>query len=223
MPAAAGSSPRGRGKRSRVRLSSLVAGLIPARAGKTTGKLMNGVTQRAHPRAGGENHEKSRPLENPPGSSPRGRGKRPTTGVPPPRVGLIPARAGKTPRSGTRACGAGAHPRAGGENVGVTSPRVDLAGSSPRGRGKRPPRYRSRTARRLIPARAGKTPVITYGSTSGRAHPRAGGENFKHGIETPFDLGSSPRGRGKHAGARTRPHSWGLIPARAGKTFQRTP
>ena len=30
-----GSSPRGRGKRILVRLSSLVAGLIPARAGKT--------------------------------------------------------------------------------------------------------------------------------------------------------------------------------------------
>ena len=52
------------------------------------------------------------------------------------------------------------------------------AGSSPRGRGKRGhgPLYGGRE--RLIPARAGKTPMGPIDSQPEWAHPRAGGENF---------------------------------------------
>ena len=50
----------------------------------------------------------------------------------------------------------------------------------------------------LIPARAGKTSTPRLGPATGKAHPRAGGENRKASVQS----------------TRTR---W-LIPARAGKT-----
>ena len=75
---------------------SLRLGLIPAWAGKTmAGSFVVGAAG-AHPRVGGENGPGIPSISRPPGSSPRGRGKREE-----PRgyygdVGLIPAWAGKT-------------------------------------------------------------------------------------------------------------------------------
>ena len=70
-----GSSPRGRGKLSRVGQLHDFLGLIPARAGKTPGNPHRQCTFAAHPRAGGENvgHVERDALVG--GSSPRGRGK----------------------------------------------------------------------------------------------------------------------------------------------------
>ena len=71
------------------------------------------------------------------GSSPRGRGKR-TPGSPRPHLPrLIPARAGKTDLPCSLPVFYTAHPRAGGENLGGGGFGVRVAGSSPRGRGKR--------------------------------------------------------------------------------------
>ena len=50
-----GSSPRGRGKRTSVLGTSLLSGLIPARAGKTHEVAEAYKARWAHPRAGGEN------------------------------------------------------------------------------------------------------------------------------------------------------------------------
>ena len=50
-----GSSPRGRGKPCRRRVSRPVGGLIPARAGKTSTWGEFDKAYGAHPRAGGEN------------------------------------------------------------------------------------------------------------------------------------------------------------------------
>ena len=50
-----GSSPRGRGKRLVLPRDQNVAGLIPARAGKTVWFGASGCECGAHPRAGGEN------------------------------------------------------------------------------------------------------------------------------------------------------------------------
>ena len=114
-----------------------------------------------------------------------------------------------------------AHPRAGGENSARAAAIGPLLGSSPRGRGK--PRGRGCGAGvcGLIPARAGKTFARSIRSTSGRAHPRAGGENpLRTELRVKY-TGSSPRGRGKPAAANDASAPVGLIPARAGKT--RTP
>ena len=50
-----GSSPRVRGKLWAVTCLRLVAGLIPACAGKTKDRLKNGSNHSAHPRVCGEN------------------------------------------------------------------------------------------------------------------------------------------------------------------------
>ena len=73
---------------------------------------------------------------------------------------------------------------------------------------------------RLIPACAGKTPIIRRPSRINWAHPRVCGENQgKRGCCLTL-LGSSPRVRGKHT-PRTCVLSGGwLIPACAGKTVE---
>ena len=92
-------------------------------------------------------------------------------------------------------------------------------GSSPRVRGKRGRAVGVDPARRLIPARAGKTPVLMASAASDRAHPRACGENGSHLLEGPSGAGSSPRVRGKRGLVQVRHGPPGLIPARAGKTI----
>ena len=52
------------------------------------------------------------------------------------------------------------------------------------------------------------------------AHPRAGGENTYQNVTDAATDGSSPRGRGKHKLIATLVKPWGLIPARAGKTWE---
>ena len=175
-----------------------MVGLIPARAGKTY--AFQGVFSRdgAHPRAGGENWTARGGPASAAGSSPRGRGKPQPPVMMTNRMGLIPARAGKTVSSARAPTVRAAHPRAGGENDNFISVAQSMGGSSPRGRGK-PSRYLVlRDPGRLIPARAGKTPGWELSTLGAAAHPRAGGENAPTGATA----------------ARLR---W-LIPARAGKT-----
>ena len=193
----AGSSPRGRGKRDSGVFTALATGLIPAWAGKTSGKVRSRRSLRAHPRVGGEN------LLFPfftlalPGSSPRGRGKPGSEPASASETGLIPAWAGKTMMSARVAACCAAHPRVGGENLIGVAADLSAQGSSPRGRGKPDWDIESWMADRLIPAWAGKTPAkkryaivprlipAWAGKTSeatGRelawwAHPRVGGEN----------------------------------------------
>ena len=136
-------------------------------------------------------------------------------------TGLIPARAGKTARS----CGCRrrvrAHPRAGGENGMMVEAPKPGAGSSPRGRGKRVAPPTPTVSPGLIPARAGKTSSL-YGSRSAAsAHPRAGGENTFGARIAATAAGSSPRGRGKPSISVFWVPLYGLIPARAGKTYPR--
>ena len=70
-----GSSPRVRGKPRRSRCCPRPRGLIPARAGKTKGKTTVCGSQRAHPRACGENLAAQFGSQAKQGSSPRVRGK----------------------------------------------------------------------------------------------------------------------------------------------------
>ena len=153
----------------------------------------------AHPRAGGENPFARAYCACPSGSSPRGRGKRGVDGRAESLIGLIPARAGKTQDSPPAGGGSRAHPRAGGENWAKSALVRTSVGSSPRGRGKRPPVYPAGHARGLIPARAGKTSGDRRRTRRSPAHPRAGGENLTGRQGLGKSWGSSPRGRGKRA------------------------
>ena len=95
-------------------------------------------------------------------------------------------------------------------------------GSSPRGRGKLVEVVADIRVVGLIPAQAGKTPVISPKPFSATAHPRAGEENLKTPPTPLPDPGSSPRGRGKLTGQGGLLVWARLIPARAGKTLTPT-
>ena len=153
----AGSSPLTRGKHSRRRGQLLDCGLIPAHAGKTSGRSTSGELIWAHTRSRGENCAAPQTRSPNSGSSPLTRGKqdgRPVCVAP---HGLIPAHAGKTSRCVTSNTLAAAHPRSRGENLVHFAGDVRECGSSPLTRGKRISLSQTRCKKRLIPAHAGKT------------------------------------------------------------------
>ena len=178
---------------------------------------------KAHPRACGENGRRVVLQLTPAGSSPRVRGK------PARRVELdclarlIPARAGKTRTRWRARAAPWAHPRACGENLTGKTAEADVAGSSPRVRGKRHALCPFQRRVRLIPARAGKTRTYSSASRGSAAHPRACGENATWSLTSTPTLGSSPRVRGKRQWRSGLGTGTGLIPARAGKTWRRPP
>ena len=134
--AAAGSSPRVRGK---LRLVSHVGGarrLIPACAGKTLASLAAQGCKGAHPRVCGENARLRSRWVRPPGSSPRVRGKLNREMYGDIILGLIPACAGKTTGFRADRPAAWAHPRVCGENCWAGGIATMMRGSSPRVRGK---------------------------------------------------------------------------------------
>ena len=172
-----GSSPLTRGKRDHGTVLAAAHGLIPAHAGKTTGRARPAGPMRAHPRSRGENGLWNATAIGFVGSSPLTRGKR-RSGEPLRRGrGLIPAHAGKTRGSSGRSGQPGAHPRSRGENLGGSVDVIEPLGSSPLTRGKR---------------------HVLYPPTFGRAHPRSRGENGLATLARALSCGSSPLTRGKH-------------------------
>ena len=156
------------------------------------------------------------------GSSPRVRGKLHDLARAARDRGLIPACAGKTfPRSRDLAL-CGAHPRVCGENSFERLARLLNRGSSPRVRGKLLRPSLSYLNCGLIPACAGKTIYSFRDLVALRAHPRVCGENFVAFHAASSEMGSSPRVRGKPAGSPTANRPPGLIPACAGKTWNRS-
>ena len=217
-PPATGSSPRVRGKHSRGFSDPPGAGLIPARAGKTTIPLIATAPLWAHPRACGENGPEHRRMLTWLGSSPRVRGKLQQNMRTLALHRLIPARAGKTTPARPQPHHYQAHPRACGENHLPAGVRVPQLGSSPRVRGKLQGPVHGDVGRGLIPARAGKTQGFIPALAGNRAHPRACGENPPWVWTAPRPAGSSPRVRGKPPRVRGKHQRSGLIPACAGKT-----
>ena len=218
-----GSSPRVRGKRNRNGNRAWSPGLIPARAGKTPPAPSSAPAPRAHPRACGENLERTSAPGTVRGSSPRVRGKPVPLTRPLGLLRLIPARAGKTRAPHPHRGAQPAHPRACGENYVHLVNALARGGSSPRVRGKLDPRPPPHQPNRLIPARAGKTPGSSTSPPHSPAHPRACGENMGVPIGVGGGGGSSPRVRGKRPPPTRRLWGNGLIPARAGKTGRRRP
>ena len=152
-----GSSPLTRGKRPSLLAVPLLPRLIPAHAGKTVGKSVSARLLRAHPRSRGENFPVFGRLPLRTGSSPLTRGK-PSFGGDGLGVDrLIPAHAGKTWRSCLPRSRCAAHPRSRGENIWGSPTAGTYKGSSPLTRGKLEDHAKLNSARRLIPAHAGKT------------------------------------------------------------------
>ena len=151
--------------------------LIPAHAGKTVTVSPRASRPAAHPRSRGENTGILTATAGYAGSSPLTRGKPLETVVNWPRVGLIPAHAGKTRASTSSSMTTKAHPRSRGENHPSGGGDDDVAGSSPLTRGKPSTTATRRSPGRLIPAHAGKTFAGCEGAQHPRAHPRSRGEN----------------------------------------------
>ena len=135
-----------------------------------------------------------------------------------PRLGLIPAHAGKTVLSKKLLGASRAHPRSRGENNCESMTVAKVGGSSPLTRGKREILGGDLRGGGLIPAHAGKTCAAPMPVARSGAHPRSRGENFEATDKTVDDEGSSPLTRGKHVNDKLGANVAGLIPAHAGKT-----
>ena len=207
MSRAEGSSPRVRGKRDHHRAHRRPRRLIPACAGKTFSQSQQKTPETAHPRVCGENAMKRAGDTRLDGSSPRVRGKRADRCAGQPRVGLIPACAGKTSPAPAPGAAGTAHPRVCGENAGILGMKLLAAGSSPRVRGKHRRLPQPHRERGLIPACAGKTTPVQGDGRSRGAHPRVCGENPEGRTPSYFETGLIPACAGKtpsHWGTRIR-------------------
>ena len=195
--------------------------LIPAHAGKTSGRPSPAALGRAHPRSRGENEGGHVDVDAGRGSSPLTRGKRLNRVLNRVGAGLIPAHAGKTDtrRAGTSITSA--HPRSRGENLWLPPGRLRAGGSSPLTRGKRGRVGGDAWRGWLIPAHAGKTRESWSAGRRPTAHPRSRGENYATRRDPRRPSGSSPLTRGKLLKGLNGLLECRLIPAHAGKTMKR--
>ena len=213
-----GSSPLTRGAPQSLRRSFRLLGLIPAHAGSTTKRCLLSTAVRAHPRSRGEHSSPSSGSGCLRGSSPLTRGARLRRMLRPPRLRLIPARAGSTPVLRGQATAPRAHPRSRGEH-GVSSPRFAPAGgSSPLTRGALRGDNVHFIHRGLIPAHAGSTCRKILWLLSPLAHPRSRGEHATEGVGLADRVGSPPLTRGARGLRRVVLGGRRLIPAHAGST-----
>ena len=196
-PLAEGSSPLTRGKRHEAMCFEVVAGLIPAHAGKTDHGSAGGAWSGAHPRSRGENRTIKPGGYLLAGSSPLTRGKLFARVATWSRWGLIPAHAGKTKAAAAARTDDTAHPRSRGENALHPDEVMNALGSSPLTRGKLLSKLSTKCLRWLIPAHAGKTGRWWCRSCSPEAHPRSRGENTPEDRARLRIQGSSPLTRGK--------------------------
>ena len=192
-----GSSPLTRGKPRHIPAVTATHRLIPAHAGKTTATRPPPWPSPAHPRSRGENSDSQKLKNRPYGSSPLTRGKHARRRGGPSIRRLIPAHAGKTALAAAFIRATAAHPRSRGENDGGVDEGFAQLGSSPLTRGKPSATAAFRSARRLIPAHAGKTVRPLSDCWRASAHPRSRGENTRTSRRAGRWTGSSPLTRGK--------------------------
>ena len=213
-----GSSPLARGLRGGVDGVHLWFRIIPARAGFTRPPPWGGRADRDHSRSRGV-YLRGRPDgRGRPGSSPLARGLHFGRVGRRPGRRIIPARAGFTGWATPPPWAPWDHPRSRGV---YHQERRDLAqrrGSSPLARGLLNPDPTSGLSSRIIPARAGFTPVRTAGSIVAGDHPRSRGVYSRRPAPVTLRAGSSPLARGLPSSSFTTVSTGGIIPARAGFT-----
>ena len=193
---AAGSSPLARGLRRDDVPLNRTDRIIPARAG---------FTARGCPAASpGPDHPRSRGVyDGPPGvgvagegSSPLARGLRREGWVILPGLRIIPARAGFTPPHPAAPGRTSDHPRSRGVYGLTVAGWVAWMGSSPLARGLLSFLVVGTPPVRIIPARAGFTPVARRVMKRWKDHPRSRGVYFWLRYGYAMNVGSSPLARG---------------------------
>ena len=197
-----GSSPLARGLPVAVPLHLLRLGIIPARAGFTSTEEIVGADS--------------------PGSSPLARGLPHAGQIDRYGRGIIPARAGFTGQGVAVDPLGGDHPRSRGVYETAGSATSHRCGSSPLARGLPAASAAPARGRRIIPARAGFTGTSPSSPTSATDHPRSRGVYVVYDHLPPEQVGSSPLARGLRVPAIQGCVRAGIIPARAGFTFDRS-
>ena len=192
-----GSPPRVRGKGIESRGDLRHQRITPARAGKRTSCSLTKWAWRDHPRACGEKQQHQPTPWYVTGSPPRVRGKAGQENTLDVRLGITPARAGKSTGRRLLVGREGDHPRACGEKIFALKGGAFCAGSPPRVRGKGKGGKEKVCILRITPARAGKRAGKTQNKTGNGDHPRACGEKSSQRFQGEANSGSPPRVRGK--------------------------
>ena len=213
-----GSSPLARGLRSVFGGPSDRDGIIPARAGFTTGPHCTCLPPWDHPRSRGV-YVCSEPAEvGGPGSSPLARGLRRRRSRSRRGSGIIPARAGFTAVSPASPWKCGDHPRSRGVYGDIKRYMEAARGSSPLARGLPGRPVCWCLCMRIIPARAGFTGTPSTLRLLWRDHPRSRGVYKERFVESGPFPGSSPLARGLQTIDNSDGTVSRIIPARAGFT-----
>ena len=213
-----GSSPLARGLLFALLQSVEHVGIIPARAGFTSGTRASQSTATDHPRSRGVYPTGCGPLVLGPGSSPLARGLLPRASATRIHSTIIPARAGFTPRRAGRWHRRADHPRSRGVYGRGFRPCGGCGGSSPLARGLLRDAQVDGTGVRIIPARAGFTGEASVRVAGAGDHPRSRGVYQLAASHPRPGAGSSPLARGLLREIRNSLRHGGIIPARAGFT-----
>ena len=217
----AGSSPRARGlPRQNVRAAGVLR-IIPACAGLTGGGRPSRGRCADHPRMRGVYASRYDSDGKRRGSSPHARGLLGEAAGHPLGDGIIPACAGFTWTRPPSTPSTPDHPRMRGVYTIRAAQRHYDTGSSPHARGLRRILINSYVKRRIIPARAGFTVMMTSGGGMSPDHPRTRGVYgwAPQGAQT--GDGSSPHTRGLHEVIDNIFRHTRIIPAHAGFTLGR--
>jgi len=215
---ATGPSPRARGSPDPPRGAAAGCGSIPACAGQSDLRNLQGPLSKVHPRVRGAVRGSAAGSLVCYGPSPRARGSRARRRLPLAEQGSIPACAGQSTATGAVARTGRVHPRVRGA-VGSANPhRVIANGPSPRARGSLGHRCLRSAWSGSIPACAGQSRTMPRCSSKEEVHPRVRGA-----VGRPFHaggrrLGPSPRARGSPAASGHAPARPGSIPACAGQS-----
>ena len=191
-----GSSPLARGGRHERTPCAVNAGLIPARAGRTSAPPRATGTSRAHPRSRGADECTAEGDRHKQGSSPLARGGPDLQAGDRIVSGLIPARAGRTGLDRVSRQVQRAHPRSRGADSLSVHARGVPEGSSPLARGGRGRHQGRDLPLGLIPARAGRTGREVACAELSGAHPRSRGADSTVIAVLDSEQGSSPLARG---------------------------
>ena len=196
--------------------------IIPARAGFTVHRGVEGGHHLDHPRSRGVYRPASTNSSSASGSSPLARGLHFATDLDNDTPRIIPARAGFTRRGrGARRARAD-HPRSRGVYWRRTPASSTSSGSSPLARGLLLPAHADGALQGIIPARAGFTVRDVRGAGDRRDHPRSRGVYPVATGSRRTGGGSSPLARGLLEGLQAVGGVPGIIPARAGFTEANT-
>ena len=191
-----GSSPLARGLPGEFLLDRSQGRIIPARAGFTITLNPGDSQDQDHPRSRGVYFSPQTSGIVHTGSSPLARGLRPDRAGDPPRLRIIPARAGFTGPRTRAAPPSRDHPRSRGVYQQKALRGASTQGSSPLARGLRAGDVDAVPAVGIIPARAGFTTVYLLCRSEIRDHPRSRGVYTEDGQALASVSGSSPLARG---------------------------